>query len=79
MINYYKVNVQGTESLINQAVKAGVKNNFFISSIKVNGENSSLLHPFKDDSNDNPNDYYGISKLFAENIVKLISKKEEIY
>ncbi len=76
--DYYKINVQGTESLINQAVKAGVKNIVFISSIKVNGENSSLLNPFNDDSKDNPNDYYGISKLFAENILKLISKKEEI-
>ena len=34
---YYKVNVQGTESLINQAIKAG-ENIVFISSIKVNGK-----------------------------------------
>ena len=76
--SYYSVNVQGTESLINQAVAAGVKNIIFFSSIKVNGENSCLLHPFKDDSNDKPNDYYGISKLFAENTLKLISQKEGI-
>ncbi len=76
--SYYKVNVQGTESLINQAVKAGVKNIIFISTIKVNGENSSLLKPFKDDSEDNPSDYYAISKLFAEGILKSISKKDGI-
>ncbi len=76
--SYYKVNVQGTESLINQAVKSGVKNIIFISTIKVNGEESSLLNPFKDDSNDNPNDYYAISKLLAETILKSISIKEGI-
>ena len=75
---YYKVNVQGTESLINQAIKAGVKNFIFLSTVKVNGENTSSLNPFKDDLNDNPNDFYGISKLFAENSLKLISKKEQI-
>lgn len=75
---FYKVNVQGTESLVNQAVKVGVRNIIFISSIKVNGENSSLLNPFIDDSNDNPIDYYGISKLFAESVIKSISKTEGI-
>ena len=76
--SFYKVNVQGTESLIRQAAKAGVKNFIFISTIKVNGENSSLSDPFKDNSEESPNDYYSISKLMAENIIKSIAKIEDI-
>ena len=76
--SFYKVNVQGTESLVSQAAKAGVKNIIFISTIKVNGENSSLLNPFGDNSEVNPHDYYSISKLFAENSIKFISKIEGI-
>ncbi len=63
---YRRVNVEGTLSLARQAVLAGVKRFVFISSIKVNGEGTSLGQPFRADDQPAPVDSYGISKLEAE-------------
>lgn len=63
---YRKVNVDGTLSLANQAIAAGVKRFVFISSVKVNGESSAYGHPFTDRDKPRPVDAYGISKMEAE-------------
>ncbi|WP_201628765.1 hybrid nucleoside-diphosphate sugar epimerase/sugar transferase [Psychrobacter maritimus] len=63
---FRKVNVEGTLNLARQAVKAGVKRFIFISSIKVNGEDTELGKPYTEDSKPNPIDPYGISKYEAE-------------
>lgn len=63
---YRKINVYGTLNLAQQAAKAGVKRFIFISSIKVNGESTSLGKPFKADDIPSPEDAYGISKAEAE-------------
>ena len=60
------VNVQGTLNLARQAAKAGVSRLVFISSIKVNGEVTSLGHPFTANDRPAPVDAYGISKHEAE-------------
>jgi nucleoside-diphosphate-sugar epimerase len=52
--------------LAKQAAIAGVKRFIFISSIKVNGEKTSLGMPFTTDDVPAPEDAYGISKLEAE-------------
>tara|TARA_B100000886_G_scaffold338411_1_gene301176 strand:+ start:6236 stop:7180 length:945 start_codon:yes stop_codon:yes gene_type:complete len=75
---YYEVNVQGTESLLKQAAKIGVKNFIFISTIKVNGEFSSQQNPFTKLSSPNPKDFYAISKLLAENSIKEIARESGI-
>lgn len=72
---YYQVNVQGTESLLRQAAKFGVKKFIFISTIKVNGESSSKEEPFSSASDPNPHDNYSISKLLAESSIKQISQE----
>ncbi|WP_104025978.1 UDP-glucose 4-epimerase family protein [Vibrio jasicida] len=64
--DYMKVNTAGTLNLANQAVKCGVKRFIFISSIKVNGEDSPRNKPFTPNSPHAPQDYYGISKSKAE-------------
>jgi len=63
---YHKVNVDGTLNLARQAASAGVKRFIFISSIKVNGEQTSLGKPFTADDMPAPEDAYGMSKLEAE-------------
>lgn len=60
------VNVQGTLRLARQAVAAGVKRFIFVSSIKVNGEETSSGRPYTADDRPAPVDAYGQSKLEAE-------------
>jgi nucleoside-diphosphate-sugar epimerase len=63
---FRKVNVAGTLSLAQQAAKAGVRRFIFISSVKVNGEQTELGEPFTEDNSANPQDAYAISKYEAE-------------
>lgn len=63
---YRHVNVDGTLNLARQAVVAGVKRFIFISSIKVNGEQTHPGKPFTADDRPAPEDAYGISKFKAE-------------
>lgn len=60
------VNVEGTLNLARQAAAAGVRRFVFVSSIKVNGENTNGRPPFTEYDAPNPLDAYGISKLEAE-------------
>lgn len=60
------VNVEATRHLARQAAAAGVKRFVFVSSIKVNGEETRPGHPYSADSVANPQDPYGQSKLEAE-------------
>ena len=63
---YRRVNVDGTLNLARQASVAGVKRFIFISSIKVNGEQTPLGQPFAADDMAAPKDAYGITKWEAE-------------
>lgn len=63
---YREVNTLGTLNLAKQAVEQGVKRLIFISSIKVNGEASSLDAPFKSSDPHSSEDFYGQSKSEAE-------------
>jgi nucleoside-diphosphate-sugar epimerase len=63
---FRRVNVEGTLRLARQAAEAGVKRFVFISSIKVNGEQTPLDTPFAADDDPAPSDAYGISKHEAE-------------
>ena len=66
LTEYRKVNLEGTLNLARQAVQAGVKRFIFISSIKVNGEETVLGKPFTADDAPNPVDPYGVSKAETE-------------
>ena len=61
---FRRVNTAGTLNLALQAMNAGVKRFIFISSIKVNGEESDF--PYSEMSEPNPSDAYAISKWEAE-------------
>ena len=81
---YRSVNVDGTKNLVEQAVKAGVKRIVFLSSVKVNGENTN--NKFSDTNlkkakkniftyNDipDPKDPYALSKFEAEKVLWEVS------
>lgn len=67
------INVEGTLRLARQAAAAGVKRFIFISSIKVNGEETQIDKPFSADDLPNPQDAYGISKREAEDGLREIA------
>src|SRR5690606_25306698 len=71
---YRQTNVQGTLNLAKKAVKVGVKRFIYLSSIKVNGEQTAA-QPFKPSDAVNTDDPYGLSKYEAEQALLELSKK----
>jgi nucleoside-diphosphate-sugar epimerase len=67
------VNVDGTLNLARQAAAAGVKRFVFLSSVKVNGEESQSGLPYRADSAAAPADAYGISKHEAEQALRVLA------
>jgi len=70
---FRSVNTEGTLNLARQAAQAGVKRFVFISSIKVSGESTLPMQPFKPDGNTSPLDAYAVSKMEAEQGLQQIS------
>jgi nucleoside-diphosphate-sugar epimerase len=68
-----KVNVDGTWNFARQACDAGVRRFIFISSIKVNGEATQLGQPYTAEDRPAPVDFYGISKLEAEDALRQLA------
>ncbi|GAA0841395.1 SDR family oxidoreductase [Marinobacter szutsaonensis] len=73
LAEFRAVNVDGTLNLARQAASAGVKRFVFISSIKVNGEQTHCGKPFTPDDAPSPEDAYGVSKFEAEHGLKELS------
>jgi len=69
---YREVNVNGTLNLARQASHAGVSRFLYISSIKVNGDETQPDQPFTADDEAVPLDPYGVSKLEAEQGLRVI-------
>jgi len=63
---YRKANTLATIHLAEQAAQAGVKRFIYLSSIKVNGEETMPGQAYSEDSNPAPIDPYGVSKWEAE-------------
>lgn len=72
---YRKINVDGTCNLAEQAAEIGVKRLIYLSSIKVNGEQTFGSSSFKYNDIPKPEDAYGISKWEAEQNLWEISQK----
>lgn len=64
LAEFRRVNVEGTLKLARDAAGARVKRFVFVSSIKVNGEETNT--PYTSESAVNPTDPYGVSKREAE-------------
>jgi nucleoside-diphosphate-sugar epimerase len=70
---FRKVNINGTLNLARQAAKAGVQRFIFISSIKVNGENTLPGQPYTSEDQPAPIDPYGFSKREAEDELRQLA------
>lgn len=71
LVEYRRVNVDGTVKLAKQAAAAGVHRFIYISTVKVLGEESGS-GPFRSGDVPAPKDHYSISKLEAENALREI-------
>ncbi|SEL28559.1 UDP-glucose 4-epimerase [Atopomonas hussainii] len=75
LAEFRRVNVQGTLRLAQQAAQAGVKRFVFVSSVKVNGEQTAPGQAFSADDSPQPSDPYGISKLEAEQALLALAQQ----
>ncbi|MBW2186306.1 MAG: NAD-dependent epimerase/dehydratase family protein [Deltaproteobacteria bacterium] len=75
METFRQINVEGTLNLARQAAVAGVKRFVFISSIKVNGEETTSGSPFSENTLPKPQSFYAISKYEAEQGLRVISEE----
>lgn len=71
---YRQTNVQGTLNLAQKAVKSGVKRFIYLSSIKVNGEQTTT-QAFCPNDDVHTNDPYGLSKYEAEQALLALSQR----
>lgn len=70
---FRRINVAGTEHLARAAAAAGVKRLVYVSSVKVNGEETAPGEKFSEDDAPAPQDPYGVSKLEAEQALHLVA------
>ena len=75
LLEYRKINVDGTMQLARQAAQNGVKRFIFLSSIHVNGQLSPLSRAFQPDDIPCPQDPYAISKTEAEQQLQALAKE----
>lgn len=73
LAEFRRVNVAGSLNLARQAAASGVRRFIYISSIKVNGEETQLDKPYTDEDQPAPVDPYGISKREAEDALRRLS------
>lgn len=73
LAEFRRVNVAGTRELARSAAQAGVKRLLFLSTIKVNGE-ETRCRPFCEADTPRPEDAYGISKWEAEQALHEIAR-----
>jgi nucleoside-diphosphate-sugar epimerase len=75
LTEFRRVNVALSLNLARQAVIAGVRRFVFVSSVKVNGENTPFGQPFTAEDMPQPLDPYGISKAEAEQALMQLAER----
>ena len=75
MDEYRRVNVQGTERLARSSAASGVKRLVYVSTIKVNGEETLESKSYSELDAPSPRDAYGMSKWEAEQALHRVSKE----
>ena len=78
LAQFRKVNRDVTLLLARLAAEAGIKRFVFLSSIKVNGENTRLGKAFTADDINIPDDPYGLSKYEAEQGLLALAKETDM-
>jgi UDP-glucose 4-epimerase len=69
------INTWATENLARQAARAGVRRFVYLSSIKVNGEQTRAGQPFTEKDVPQPLDPYGVSKHEAEKALRDVARE----
>ena len=72
LAEYRRINVDGTRTIAEAASEAGIKRLIFLSSIKVNGE-QTFEKSYAASDTPAPEDIYGVSKAEAEEELKKVS------
>ena len=72
---YRRVNVEATETLARSAAHAGVRRFVFLSSIKVNGDQTDRARALTEVDSPKAQDAYGMSKRDAELVLFRVSKE----
>lgn len=72
---YRQINVEGTLNLAKKAVQSGVRRFIYLSSIKVNGEETTQQKPFTAEDSIHTDDPYGLSKYEAEQALKQLAQE----
>jgi nucleoside-diphosphate-sugar epimerase len=75
LAEFRRINVEGSLQLARQAAAASVKRFVFLSSIKVNGEQTVPGRPFTADQTPSPADPYGVSKMEAETALRALARE----
>lgn len=73
LAEYRRVNVEATRKLATDALAAGVRRLIFLSSTKVNGEESAAGSAFREGDPPQPQDAYGVTKREAEDALLALS------
>jgi UDP-glucose 4-epimerase len=73
LAKFREINVEGTRNLARQAAQSGVSRFIYLSSIKVNGEETTG-RPFHSGQTPDPKDTYAWSKLEAEKALRQIEE-----
>ena len=75
---YLSANVDVTKKLAQSAARTGVKRMILMSSVKVNGESTTIDVPFTAQDTPNPQDPYGRSKAQAEQALWNVTSASEL-
>jgi len=75
--NYFRVNCEGTKNILNFLDKGRLKQIVFLSTVSVYGNRFNGIPP-DEDTPAKPEDFYGESKLAAENEIRKFSQKYHI-
>jgi len=75
--NYFRVNCEGTKNMLNFLDKGRLKQIVFLSTVSVYGNRFNGIPP-DEDTPAKPEDFYGESKLAAENEIRKFSQKYHI-
>jgi Nucleoside-diphosphate-sugar epimerases len=75
LAEFRRVNTSGTQTLARQAARAGVRRFVYLSSIKVNGEETRPGRPFTEYDQPAPMDPYGVSKCEAEVALRDVARE----
>jgi len=76
LTEFRKVNTEGSLRLARESARLGVKRFVFISTIKVNGEETAVSYTW--DSRPSPSDPYGVSKWEAEQGLRQIEMESKL-